>query len=221
MGVKGLLKYTSEVRESVPGMASKAGPEPAFVEFINSMVINPMDKKDGYLLLDIGCGYGLESDYAQKNGFNVVAIDKDYGCVRKTKERNAHVDARQADFFDFIKDVKRNAFSHVIDSRFSNKLTIGRLKRYYQSISKTLRYNGYFFLQILSTGDDYCKSHCPIRKWTKIDDEYIRYFDGRELEKLLHDSGIKITEFKTIKQKEGDEERTYYVVIARQIIKRW
>ncbi|MFH1438955.1 MAG: class I SAM-dependent methyltransferase [Candidatus Woesearchaeota archaeon] len=211
---KGLLKYTSH---SI--LAYKTRPEPEFVAFLSEL-------KDRGKVLDIGCGIGLESGFAKDLGFDVVGIDKDYGCIKKAKELNANVDFKQVDFFNYIKDIKKNEFSIIIDSKFSNKLPLNKLKRYYKNISKILKYGGYMYLQALSTEDAYCIKHCPRRMWTKIDDLYIRYFSKKKLQKLLRLTGLKIESFKTIKQKrcndeEGCEEETYNIAVARQIVKKW
>ena len=131
------------------------------------------------------------------------------------------------DIFNFVKKVPKNEFSVVLDSKFSNRLTLGHLKRYYKNIAKALQHNGLMYLQVLSTEDTYCKKHCPKRKWTKIKDVYIRFFSKKELIKLLRLTGLKVEQFKIVKQKsttgenEERQEETYYVIIAKQTIKKW
>jgi SAM-dependent methyltransferase len=213
MTKKGLLKFT------LPSFSThKTRPEPEFVAFAGNLA-------ERGKMLDIGCGIGLESDYAQKLGFEVVAIDKDYGCIRKAKEINQTVDFRQIDFFNYIKNISQSEFMLIVDSKFSNKLTQEQLEKYYKNISKVLKFGGYMYLQALSTDDDYCKKHCPQRKWTKINDNYIKYFSKQELLDLLHLTGLKVESFKTIKQKHPSEENgteeTYHIIVARQIVKKW
>ena len=212
---KGLLKY------SAPNfLICKSGPEPEFISFLSEV-------KNRGKLVDVGCGIGLESDYAQKLGFEVVAIDNNYSCIKKAKEINHRVDFKQMDIFNFVKKVPKNEFSVVLDSKFSNRLTLGHLKRYYKNIAKALQHNGLMYLQVLSTEDTYCKKHCPKRKWTKIKDVYIRFFSKKELIKLLRLTGLKVEQFKIVKQKsttgenEERQEETYYVIIAKQTIKKW
>ncbi len=210
---KGLLKFTS------PGFSTnKTRPEPEFVSFAGNLA-------ERGKMLDIGCGIGLESDYAQKLGFEVTAIDKDYGCIRKAREINPKVDFRQIDFFNYIKNVQQSEFMVIVDSKFSNKLTFEQLETYYKNISKVLKFGGYMYLQALSTEDDYCKEHCPQRRWTKINDNYIRYFSKKELLELLQLTGLKVESFKTVRQKHPIEEEsieeTYHIIIARQIVKKW
>jgi len=216
---KGLLKYAS-LNACSPSHI-KTRPEPEFVAFLSTL--NERGK-----LLDVGCGIGFESDYAQKLGFEVTGIDKDYGCIKKAKELNPNPDFRQIDFFNYIKNVPKNEFNVIVDSKFSNKLSLGKLKRYYKNISKALKYGGYMYLQVLSTEDGYCKTHCPKREWTKIGDEYIRYFSKAGLLNLLKLTGLKVESLRTIKQRTFYElhnnetkEETYHIVIARQIIKKW
>jgi len=213
MSKKGLLKFTDQ-----PLSSHKTRPEPEFISFLSSL--NTRGK-----LLDIGCGVGLEASYAQELGFEVTGIDKEYGCIKKAKEINKKVNLKQVDFFSFIKNIQKNEFSVIVDSKFSNKLTMNKLKRYYKKVSKVLKFDGHMYLQILSTDDAYCKKHCPQRKWTKVDELYIRYFSKKELQKLLRLTGLKIESFKTIKQKynnnQGSKEETYHVVVARQTVKKW
>jgi len=165
MAKKGLMKYSTNNLSFFP---SKTRPEPEFITFIGEL-------KERGKLLDIGCGIGFEASYAQELGFDVTGIDKEYGCIKKAKELNKKVNFKQVDFFNYIKNIPKSEFNVVIDSKFSNKLSLGKLKKYYKKISKVLKYKGYMYLQILSTENDYCKEHCPVRKWTKIEENYIRY----------------------------------------------
>jgi len=198
---------------------AKTSPEPEFIAFLSSM-----DKRGR--MLDIGCGVGLESDFAHSLGFEVTGIDKDYGAIRKAKDLNNKVDFRQIDFFNYIKNVPMNEFTVIVDSKFSNKLIFPQLKKYYSRIAKALDHNGYLYLQVLSTTDKYCKEHCPQRRWTKVEDFYVRYFSKQELMVLLRLTGLNIEKFKTIKQTyriegEDDREETYHIVIAKQTIKKF
>ena len=213
MSKKGLFKFTNQSLSCF-----KTRPEPEFISFLGDIKLRGK-------LLDIGCGIGLEAGYAEKLGCEVIGIDKNYSCIKKAKELNNKVNYRHVDFFNYIKNITQNEFNVIVDSKFSNKLTLGQLRRYYKKISKVLKYGSYMYLQILSTDDAYCKEHCPLRKWTKIDDLYVRYFSKKELQKLLSLTGLKIESFKTIKQKykSNDEhkEETYHIIIAKQIVKKW
>lgn len=73
--------------------------------------------KKGARLLDVGCGQGHLAALLQREGFDVTAIDKDEGAVKKAKANG--VGARRADLLK----VKDGPYDALLFSRVFHHLT--------------------------------------------------------------------------------------------------
>ncbi|MEM4267432.1 MAG: class I SAM-dependent methyltransferase [Candidatus Woesearchaeota archaeon] len=172
----------------------KTEPDKNAVEFLKS-------QKKGRLL-DIGCGEGLESAYAASLGFDVTAIDSDYESIKIAKEARRGAKFRYIDFFAFAKTAAKDQFDVVIDNCFSHCLQKSRLEKYYLELSKILKYRGMLYIKAYSDKGNYAKTHCPNRRWTKIDGKYYYFFSKEEIEDRLKKRGFEITNYEHVY--EGD-----------------
>lgn len=103
-------------------------------------------------LLDVGCGYGRDSVYFEKNGFDVVGIDIAGEAIRMAGASYPTVRFRVADLkrhgfeentFDFVFS---NFFFHLISEHRARREMLAACRR-------ILKPGGYFFTSVSSVND--------------------------------------------------------------------
>jgi len=155
-------------------------------------------------ILDLGCGYGIESLYLANLGFDVTGIDINNEAIkyaRKKAHNKKNIKFICGDALKFEKKLKPNSFDMVIDSAFSHTLRKKERVKNIRDIYKILKKNGWLFFFNFSNEDEYCKKYCPKRRWTfrKGIRLYCHFFTKEEIRKLL--KNFNIIKWKIVKGK--------------------
>jgi cyclopropane fatty-acyl-phospholipid synthase-like methyltransferase len=152
-------------------------------------------------ILDIGCGSGRNSIFFLKNHCNVVAIDFSEEGIKLFRKK---VKNKYRKKIELIEDSMTNLskvrgkFDSVIDCFSSYCLMKDDFKIYLNNVSKKLKKNGSFHLQILSKNSHIYKKYKPAKKIKNsilsqkrksspfFGDEYLfSFYSKRDLIKLL------------------------------------
>ncbi|MGM5482077.1 MAG: hypothetical protein ACQESF_01315 [Nanobdellota archaeon] len=108
-----------------------------------------------------------------------------------SKEINAEIEVLHLDkdkcvsrFFDLAKKYS-SRFDLVIDLGFSQYIYKDKLADFYMYIARVLKYEGFLHSMVLSSDSPDCKMRCPIRHWTKIENNYVRFIPSEELKEFI------------------------------------
>jgi len=165
-------------------------------------------QKPGNVLI-IPAEAGLEADYAQKKGFSVTAVDDDFDLIKQARARNRDVVFHYSSFSSFAKKTPRDQFDYIVDNCFSQTLLRESIPGFYTNIARLLKYNGRLYTKVLSISDAYCKSHCPKRQWTYVDEKYVNFFRRKFLITSLKKAGFHVDSYKHIRT-----EHTFHTITS-------
>lgn len=140
-------RFNELYKAQVTPWVFKKIPKP--IEEFTKFLKNYPEKKS---LLDIGCGNGWISLYLASKGINVVGIDSSKIAIEdansaKNKSKTKKVKFEVADFLKF--STKRN-FDIVVDRGLFHHIPKTEWKKYMSQLSKLLRENGLFYLEVFS-----------------------------------------------------------------------
>jgi SAM-dependent methyltransferase len=142
----------------------------------------------GRVVYDLGCGVGLATRAFIDLGFNVTGIDVSAKSLAYARQRNPEATLIQEDFLDFESDqevdgIFANAFIHLFIKNDA-KLVMHK-------IHAMLKNNGVVFL-----GTDLCgeSREGVLEKpyYKKKVKRFKRYWERKELEDLMIDSGFRL-----------------------------
>ncbi len=88
-------------------------------------------------------------------------------------------------FRRFAKESRINSFDMVIDFSLTSKLMKDNIGELYSYISRILKFDGTLYTLVRSTDSEYCRMHCPIRKWTIKDRGFVRFYTKKDICGLL------------------------------------
>lgn len=167
-----------------------------FLTFVNSRGMKMGD------IFDVGCGYGAESIYLAKNGFNVTGVDINEEAINFARERSKPEKVSATFICDDVDNYLRrykNSFDIIIESCYFHTLRKKEREPHLKQLNDALRNNGYIYLVTFTDLDPICHSHCPKRKWTfrvhfsekgEIMRYYCSFFSKKYLENILKPFGI-------------------------------
>ena len=160
--------------------------------------------------IDVGCGYGAESIYLEKKGFDVLGIDINSDAIQFAREiaTREKVGAKFIceDVFEYLKHFKSNSLDIIVDSGLCESLRKLERKRHVQQLNRILKKGGWIYIKEFTNFDPFCQRYCAKRRWTfrkhlieKIGFKYYYcyFFTKKELLSLF--SQYEIHQFNTEK----------------------
>lgn len=178
----------------------------------------PSDYLDDFLellpkngkVLDVGCGVGVDSAYAQINGFKVVGVDMSEKMLEIARSNNYNVDFRLED----IRNVEfgKNEFDGIIAScsliHFPKEEVPKTLKR----LSSFLKSGGVIYVGLQAGESKEVFIDEPFKPDEKL---FLNIFSFDEIKKLLIDEGFEITHrHERIAEKKEELDFTKLYIIA-------
>jgi len=193
-------KFTGWKRSYIPTIKEKKVPAKSFIKFVAFLKRRNLRK-----VLDIGCGYGAESIYLAKKGFDVIGIDvnKDAINFAEKKAKKEEVKARFIckDALTVLRKLKDQSIDVIVDSAFSHSIKKEKREEHFKQISRVLKNKGFLYLLEFSSLDPICKLFCPKRRWIfreyKWSDQdyfkaYCHFFTKREILDILNKNRLKV-----------------------------
>lgn len=164
-------------------------------------------------ILNIGCGIGHLSNYINKKGYNVTAIDASSNMLEFAKKHYKNVNFILTDMRSMVFEQSFFGIT-LLNSLFH--LNKDELKNVMLKCYELLNKNGKMLLIMQEgVGEGYVKE--PFRDDLTI---YMNYYKLEELEKLLHDCYFQIL-YKKIEKVTGEYElgNNKIIIICEKIIK--
>ena len=156
-------------------------------------------------VLDLGCGYGAESIYLAKQGFNVTGIDINKGAIKFARDRAKKEQVKTrficADALEYLRDCQNESVDITASASFLHALKKQERQQHIKQLLRVLKPDGYLYLITFSATDPLCQFHCPRRRWMFrkhiINDNFVyfycHFFTKQEL--LKHLSNFQILKF--------------------------
>lgn len=107
-------------------------------------------------ILDLGCGFGANTWYIAKEGYNTYAIDGAPTAIEKTKETLAKIGAvAHLELGDIMKlPYQPNTFDMVVDVASIGCSTENDSRRIYEEVYRVLKPKGFLYTRMFAPGTD-------------------------------------------------------------------
>jgi 2-polyprenyl-3-methyl-5-hydroxy-6-metoxy-1,4-benzoquinol methylase len=159
-----------------------------YMEELNKF-INLLNNKD--LVLDVGCGNGLVSDYLERSGMNVTAIDTSQSMLDISKKRNNKISYFKMDVRDLnFRELSFNAiFCYAVLIHIDKLETFKVLEQFY----KLLKPNGILFINVMEEKEP-DENMIVVESLDNRYKTWFQYYNKKELINLLKGIGFSIIE---------------------------
>jgi len=181
----------------------------------------PSDHMDEFLellsengkVLDIGCGVGVDSDYAQTRGFKVVGVDMSEKMLEIARSNNSNVDFRLED----VRSVEfgENEFDGIIASCSLIHIPKEEVPKTLKRLSLFLKPGGIIYVSLQAGESKEIFIDEPFKPDEKL---FLNIFSFDEIKKLLTDEGFEIMhrhERKAEKKEELDFTKLYIIAVKQ------
>lgn len=158
-------KYSSRKEKPVNDFARKA--------------LTEINKKGLKKVLEIGCGFGQDSEFFAENDLSVTAIDfskKAIGLAKKHKNINYILMDTSVDLNKFKKDSFDIIYAHLSLHYFDDKTT----KKVFRELYNILKSGGLFFVKCKSIDDPLFGEGQKIEENMFLRQEHVRHFFSKE-----------------------------------------
>ncbi len=166
-------------------------------------------------MLDIGCGVGVDSNYAQTKGFKVVGVDMSEKMLEIARSNNFNVDFR----LDDMRSVKfeENEFDGIIVSCSLIHIPKEEVPKTLKRLSLFLKPNGVIYISLQAGESKEIFIDEPFKPDEKL---FLNIYSFDEIKKLLIEEGFEIMhqhERKAEKKEELDFTKLYIIAVKQSI----
>lgn len=161
-------------------------------------------------ILDVGCGVGVDSAYAQINGFKVVGVDMSEKMLEIAGSNNSNVDFRLED----IRSVEfgEGEFDGIIASCSLIHVPKEEVPKTLKRLSSFLKSGGMIYVGLQAGESKEIFIDEPFKPDEKL---FLNIFSFDEIKKLLIDEGFEITHrHERIAEKKEELDFTKLYIIA-------
>lgn len=164
-------------------------------------------------VLDVGCGAGVDSNYADSKNFRVVGVDMSEQMLEIARSNNSSVDFRLED----VRNVEfgENEFDGIVASCSLIHIPKEEAPRTLKRLSSFLKPNGKIYISLQSGESKEIFIDEPFKPDEKL---FLNIFSFDEIKKLLIDEGFKIMhrhERKAEKKVELDFTKLYIIAVKK------
>ena len=118
------------------------------LEFVESIKKISIEEK----ILDIGCATGNLTELLGEKTGNVVGIDLDKELLKEAKDKHPNLNFENMNMLEVNEKFEENSFDRVVS--FGNTLvhldSREEVEEFFQKVYKTLKFNGFFIVQIIN-----------------------------------------------------------------------
>ena len=181
----------------------------------------PSDHIDDFLklipigggILDAGCGPGVDSDYMQSKGYEVVGVDVSDKMIDLARKKNSKGHFEKADIREL--SFKPETFNGILASFSVIHIPKKDLSKTLCDFYKILKYSGIIYLGIQEGKSQEIIIDEPLKLDEKI---FLNIISAEELRQSLKDAGFEIlNEFNRSPKSEEELNFNKFIVIGRKI----